>query len=254
MGALRYIIILLLGVVAGMLAWEVNAEPLRLAQHEVFPLASEALPKGGFACRIVSAALALSDRQMTINWYPSRRALMMVERGAADMSLGWRKTPEREQTVIFSDKPLIDSSILLFYRKDSPFDWDTIGDLHGLRFGYLIGRQSLPQEFLDAENAGELTVERVGVEEQNIRKLLAGRIDAIIGSPLSIPFILKARFSPEEVAQVAAHPKPLFEDGYYVVFSKQLSLRAIKDVNDGIQQLRENGQFDRWLSEALQKK
>jgi len=132
------------------------------------------------------------------------------------------------------------------------FDWETLDDLKGLRIGDKIGNMGAGEAFLAAEKSGELTVERVPTDEQNLKKLLAGRIDAMVGTPMGIQAILKAMFSPEEQARIVAHPKPLRDVRAYAVFNKQFSPQLIQTFNDGIRQLRESGQYDQWFSEALQ--
>lgn len=239
------------GIFIVFLTSNTGAETIRLAQYEVLPLTSQKLPGGGFGCRITKEALAFHNHSIEIHWYPLKRAITLVEKGDADISLGWRKSKAREKKVIFSDTPLVDTSVVFFYRKDKPFDWETLEDLYGLKIGYVIGGISATDAFLAAEKGGKLTVDRVPTEQQNIRKLLAGRIDVMVGSTLITPFNLKEILSPEERAQIIVHPKALLEARYYAIFSRQVSPHIIHAFNDGIEQLRKNGQYELRLSEAL---
>lgn len=246
------VVILLAGVNGCFFKRQAAADPVRLAQYEVYPLASKKLPGGGFACNIVREAFALHGQKVETRWYPTKRALSIVKKGVADISLGWKKTPERETEFIFSSKPLVESSTLFYFRKDRAFEWNTIEDLKGLRIGFIIGAVSVSDDFLAAEAAGEITVDRVNTNIQNIKKLLAGRIDAMVGSPFNIPYIIKKEFSSEEQSRIVAHPKPLIKSHYYAVFYKQLSPRLIHAFNDGINQLRKSGKYDQLLYQALQ--
>lgn len=254
MGIIQRLIILLIGFSIIFFKGDTGAETLHMAQYEVLPLTSQKMTGGGFGCIIAEEALSLHNHNLTIHWYPLKRAITLVEKGEADISLGWRKSKERERKVIFSEKPLLDSSVVFFYRKDKPFDWETLEDLYGLKIGDIIGSISVTGAFLAAEKAEKLTVDRVPTENQNIKKLLAGRIDIMIGSALTTPFTLEAMFTREEREQLAMHPKTLVEGRYYAIFSKQLSPRVVQAFNDGIEQLRQNGQYSQMLSQALYNK
>ncbi len=229
-----------------------SAETIRLANYEAPPFASESLPGGGVMCRIVAEAFSRHGIAVSIRWYPVKRAYRNVKEGHADASLGWMKNPDRERAVIFSDEPLAASSIVCFFRKGKSFDWRSIDDFKGLRIGAKVGALAYGNSFLEAERTGELRVHRVPTDEQNLRKLLSGRIDVMLGSPILIQTLLRTRFTPEQQAQIVAHPKPLSEQRFYAIFNKRLSPRSIEAFNDEIRQLRESGQFSQWVKEALE--
>jgi polar amino acid transport system substrate-binding protein len=175
----------------------------------------------------------------------------MVENGAADLSLGWLKTPDREKVVHFSDEPVASSPVALFHRRTTALDWDDIEDLKGLRIGDRLGNVNGGQEYLAAEASGVLTVERVLTDEQNLRKLLMGRIDVIVGAESMITAVLQSQFTPQERAEIAIHPKPLHVVYGYAVFNRQLAPHLMRAFNDGMRQLRESGRFDQLSRELL---
>ena len=228
------------------------AGTIRWVQYNASPYAAEDLPAGGFWCQLVKEALALHGHDVTIEWVPLKRSFAMVEKGKADLSLGWLKTPGREKAVLFSDEPVASSPVVLFYRKDRVFDWEALDDLKGLRIGDRLGNVNGGKAYLAAENAGLLTVERVPTDEQNIKKLLMGRIDVIVGAKSMIQGVLRIKFLPKEQSRVAIHPKPLHVVHGYAVFSRQLSPRIIHAFNDGMRQLRENGRLDQLFRETMQ--
>jgi len=228
------------------------ADTLFWVQYEVPPYAAEHFPAGGFWCRLVKEALALHGHDVTIKWVPLKRAFAMVRTGAADLSLGWLKTPEREKAVRFSSLPVADSPVTLFHRRDKSFDWETLDDLKGLRIGDRLGNVNGGKAYLAAEKAGEITVERVTADEQNVKKLLMGRIDVIVGAESMIKGVLRDRFSPQEQAKIAMHPKPLHGVYGYAVFKRQLAPDLIEAFNDGMRQLRETGRFEQLSRETMQ--
>lgn len=228
------------------------ADTIRWVQYDVSPYAAEHLPAGGFWCQMVKEALALHGHDATIRWFPLKRAFAMVEEGAADLSLGWLKTPEREKAVLFSDAPVARSPVVIFHRRDKAFDWETLDDLKGLRIGDRLGNVNGGKAYLAAEKAGVISVERVPTDEQNLKKLLKGRIDVIVGAESMIKGVLRDRFLPQERSKIAMHPRPLHVVYGYAVFNRQLSPHLIRAFNDGIRQLRENGRFDQLSRETMQ--
>jgi polar amino acid transport system substrate-binding protein len=229
-----------------------QAETLRWVQYNVSPYAAEHLPAGGFWCQLVREALALRGHDISIQWYPLKRAFAMVENGAADLSLGWLKTPEREKAVLFSDRPVARSPVVFFHRRDKAFDWETLEDLKGLRIGDRLGNVNGGKTYLAAEKAGVINVERVPADEQNLKKLLLGRIDVIVGAESMIEGVLRDRFLPQDQSKITKHPKPLHVVEGYAVFNRQLAPHLIHAFNDGIDQLRENGRFEQLSRETLQ--
>jgi polar amino acid transport system substrate-binding protein len=228
------------------------AETIRWVQYNVSPYAAEHLPAGGFWCQLVREALALRGHDISIQWYPLKRAFAMVENGAADLSLGWLKTPEREKAVLFSDRPVARSPVVFFHRRDKAFDWETLEDLKGLRIGDRLGNVNGGKTYLAAEKAGVINVERVPADEQNLKKLLLGRIDVIVGAESMIEGVLRDRFLPQDQSKITKHPKPLHVVEGYAVFNRQLAPHLIHAFNDGIDQLRENGRFEQLSRETLQ--
>lgn len=239
-------------IVCVLLVGHGRTQTIRWVQYNAAPYAAEHLPAGGFWYRLVSEALALHGHDVSIRWYPLKRAFAMVENGSADLSLGWLKTPQREQAVLFSDEPIASSPVALFHRKDFVFDWKHLEDLKGIRIGDRLGNVNGGKAYLAAEKAGTLTVERVSGDEQNIKKLLMGRIDVIVGAESMIQGVLRSRFTLQEQAKIVKHPKPLHVVHGYAVFNRQLAPQLIRAFNDGIRQLRESGRFDQLSREALQ--
>jgi polar amino acid transport system substrate-binding protein len=154
--------------------------------------------------------------------------------------------------VLFSNQPVADSPVVLFHRRDKAFSWKTLDDLKGLRIGDRLGNVNGGEAYLAAEKAGEITVERVPEDEQNVKKLLMGRIDVIVGAESMIKGVLRDRFSPHEQAKIAMHPKPLHVVYGYAVFKRQLAPGLIDAFNDGMRQLRENGRFMQLSRETMQ--
>lgn len=238
-------------VVWAFLAGCAFAETIRWAQYDASPYAAEHLSSGCFWCKLVKEALALHGHDVSIRWYPLKRAFAMVEQGKADLSLGFLKTPERQRVVLFSEEPVASSPVSLFYRKDTAFDWERLEDLSGLRIGDRLGNVNGGPAYLAAEKSGGLTVERAPTDLHNLKKLLLGRIDVIVGAESMILGVLQANFTEQEQAKIVKHPKPLHVVHGYAVFTKSLAPHLIQAFNDGMRQLHENGRFDQLSRETM---
>ena len=229
----------------------VNAQVLRVAQFEAPPGLASNLPGGGTTVQLAREAFALQGIKITIKWYPLKRALQVVRAGKADMSLSLQKTPERMQQFLFNDIPLATMPVNIFYIKDTPFHWTELGDLKGLVIGDRLGNLSGGKDFLAAEHSGILTVDRVPTDVQNLKKLLRGRIDILIGIPFGMTAELKKHFTPEEQNAVVKHPRPLNKIVLFSIFNKQTPPEIIQAFDAGLGQLKKNGRYDALYNEAV---
>lgn len=106
------------------------------------------------------------------NW---KRCLLEVQEGRIDIVVGAYRTAERAKQLAYSTRPLIADPIVLFVRRDRQFAFSRWSDLEGKTVGLLLG-DSFGDRF-DRFADARLKVERVSSSEQNVRKLVLGRID-----------------------------------------------------------------------------
>lgn len=106
------------------------------------------------------------------NW---KRCLLEVEEGRIDIVVAAYRTSERMKKFAFTTQHLVADSIVLFVRRDRQFEFAKWGDLDGKTVGLLLG-DSFGERF-DRFAEAHLKVERVSRSEQNVRKLVLGRID-----------------------------------------------------------------------------
>lgn len=108
---------------------------------------------------------------------PQKRCLLQLERGEADLTIGLRRTPERERYLHFLRTPYrrISSDKLFYVRRGESERIRAYADLKGLRIGVKAG--AVYFEPFDADAA--LTKEPAPDNTNNFRKLLLGRLDAV---------------------------------------------------------------------------
>jgi polar amino acid transport system substrate-binding protein len=159
---------------------------LQLATLEYPPYIS-ATDQGaqGLTVDIVKTAFARMGKPIAITFYPITRGQYMLLNGGADAFFSIKKTPEREQSMLFPQKPLISQDYVFFVRKGSP--WRFNGNFNSLaeaRIG-VVGTTSYGSRFDSAREADTFKrLDTTTSHETNLRKLLAGRVDAVICSRL----------------------------------------------------------------------
>lgn len=87
------------------------------------------------------------DIQVEISLYPWKRALLMMEKGEADVIIGPYKTKERMNFLDYSNFTFYEDEILLYTHADSKINWNgDISNITDLKIG-VIGGWSLGEDF-----------------------------------------------------------------------------------------------------------
>ena len=113
-----------------------------------------------------------------------------------------------------------------------------MAELRGYRIGATLEYDYGPA-FRQAWQQRQLKVDVADTDEQNLRKLLAGRIDLFPVTREVGEFLLQTRFTPEEAAQLTYHPRPLLTQPMYLLLNRKRPEHAqlIKQLNRGLRQL-----------------
>lgn len=183
------------------------AEPLRLVTFEYPPYIKQASHGAqGLAVDIVKEAFARMEQPISIELYPWARIVKMTEDGRADGLFTIKKTPARSTTMLFPQKPLLNQDYVFFVLKDSKFQFDgQFSSIADARIGVVYATSYGPR-FDNALRRGELKkLDPANNYVLTFRKLLGGRIDAVICSRLVGLEILKNMNAAERV-QVSGPP------------------------------------------------
>ncbi len=230
----------------------VAAQELRLTNGEWAPYLGARLPHQGVASRIVAEAFALEGVHVQWEFYPWARSMHLAERGERAGTAVWLRSPEREKAFYISD-PVIESGYYVFHRKDRPLTGRRISDFKGLRLGGAIG-YDYGEAFQQAEHEGRIQVQRLSSEEQGMRMVLAGRLDAFPMDKVVAFALLNERFSSAERARLGIHPLPMRSDSLHLMLSRQVpgNAEVMTRFNRGLAQLRESGKIAQYLMEVQQ--
>lgn len=237
-------------MVVGLLSQYGSAEEIvRLTNGEWPPYFSQELPHYGLGSRIVAEAFALEGITVEYTFFPWKRALALAQDGEFDGAVGWQINPEREQ-YFYASETVWGAPWVFFHLKSLTFDWETFDDLAQYQIGGTL-EYMYTAEFLEAERAGKLHVDRAGRDEFGWKKLVAGRID-LFPQLVDIGYYqLQALFEPETVQSVTHHPKAFGMHTEQLLLSKkhERNGRLLEIFNRGLQRLKESGKYDRYFEE-----
>jgi len=149
--------------------------PLMLADARHMP--------AGPMVELVTQVFQRMGQPVTIDMLPLARALLQMETGMADAMFTVKKTPERDVTYLFSSEPVLQQDYVFFTLRDTPLLFR--GDLAALADTSIgvVGSTSYGPRFDAAVKRGLLRrLETSSSHESNFRKLLAGRMQALICS------------------------------------------------------------------------
>ncbi|MDE1464642.1 substrate-binding periplasmic protein [Spartinivicinus poritis] len=185
-------------------------------------------------------------------FFPWKRGLEFAKNGSWDGAVGWAKRKEREKYFYYSD-PIYYTKWVFFHLKEVDFNWQRIDDLKSYRIRAMIGNSFTPS-FDAAEKAGDLLVERVATESQNIKMLLMRRIDTF---PLELNicfYLMQTKYRPTEVVNITYHPKPLMSEPNFLLLNKKAekNRNIMVQFNKGLAALKKSGKYDLYFTEFRQ--
>jgi polar amino acid transport system substrate-binding protein len=213
---------------------------------------SEYSPHYGFNLHIVTEAFALVDIQVIYHFFPWGRAFEQSKTGELSATCCWYPHKSRTKYFYLSDTVFAER-ISLFHLKDYKFDWDTVADLKRIRIGATIG-VSLGEELNAQEKTGGFMIQRVPNDVFSFKKLLIGRVDVVPVDNIIGYELIRSNFSSEEMALFTHHKKSLFSATIHLAFPKsteERSKRLLSLFNQGLKLLKENGQYDKIIENAV---
>lgn len=233
----------------GFLANKTAAQTISIRADIFFPVSGNPFDeRPGYMIEIAQAILA--EKGVTVDYQamPWARSLLLAEKGLIDCIVGAYKSKGR--TLIFPSLPWGKDQNFFYVTKNSQWRFSGLSSLRDLRIG-LIHKYSYSPTFdhfaRQPENSSifEYTYGNNALE-QNISKLLAGRIDATIETNLVMPEKLKELNLENDIIPAG---KLNSANDLFIACSpaKPTSQKYIKWFDEGIQKLRASGRLKRIL-------
>ena len=182
---------------------------------------AESTPKGVSITYFEAVASQMGDDVEWVGPLPLPRLTAYLKNGELDGTVGFPKYQTFETFLYYPDTSVFLGHPILIVQKENPLTQiRSIEDIRGYRIGLVKSASGLYTPLID-DHRDVITVEELGGDtwiEQNIKKLFAGRLDALFDrQSYTIPFVVaKLNLGPQiKVLPLPDPPTPL-----YVVFSK----------------------------------
>lgn len=134
----------------------------------------------GFFSDVFHEVAQRAGYNITLRLYPVKRLEVYLKSGEIDGTVTLSHTLKREAYLIYSATPVMTSRTLVFVKKGLEFPFNGINDLAGKNIGVLLGWKVVSQEFERAIQDGTIHTDPVSDHDQNLKKLMGGRIDCLI--------------------------------------------------------------------------
>lgn len=223
--------------------------PVRLATF-VYPPYMMADGHGGVsgpAVRIVRMAFARAGYPVSIAVYPIQRGRALLVAGSVDGYFTIRSNPERRRAMRFPHQPLLLQDTVFFVRRDAALHFN--GHFSSLADAHIgvVSNVSYGPRFDRALRAGRFRQVDYAVDhEVNFRKLLAGRVDAVVCSRQVGQYYLRQLHAVDAVV-VSGPPVEATES--YLVFGRGTDYTdVIAGLDRALADMREDGSLDRLLA------
>jgi len=197
----------------------------------------------GIDIELVTALLKEIGLSPTFTPCPWARCLEMLKNGKADIITGVLRRPEREQYLHFIDPPYKTKSSKVFYLAKEVGDITTYEELRDLT----IGVQRGAKYFDRFDNDASLRLDPVNNDTFNFRKLLAGRVDAVIATESLGDYTLS------EMGLSGAFRKATYRHDrempvHFAVSRNSDLIFRVRELTDATIRLKESGAFDRIIN------
>ena len=215
----------------------------KIATGEWAPFISETLNDNGLIASIINEALLSQNISAEYGFFPWKRAMDMAKKDSWDATAPWAMNEERKKDFYFS-LPLIEESNVLVHHKDLKLSWNKLQDLSNYKIGITKG-YSYGEEFSAAEKNKTLRIQRTNTDRQNLKKLIAGRIDIFIVEKNVAKNLMKSELNTEQSNNYIFNSKPLSTRSLYLLFSKTAinSKKMLATFNKGLNAIKNNGKY-----------
>jgi len=202
------------------------------------PVYGEAQPEGGIYSALAREAFQRAGYQLEISFLPWKRALEDAKVGSYAGVQGAVMSAERDEFFLATDSLMIYEE-MFYNHSDQPISYQKFEDLKPYTIGHIRGAVST-----DIWRDLGITVEEVDDYEQNLKKLMANRIDLMAADKFVMGSLLKK--NPQFEGKVEVILPAIYSVPLPIIISKAISdhIKIVEDFNRGLKDIREDGTFD----------
>lgn len=208
---------------------------IRLATLEWPPYTGRDLPDGGHSTVIVREAFGAAGRSLHTTFYPWSRAISKIKDRTEFIGYYPEYASIRTRKECFLSDPIGSSRLGFAQLPNKPLTWKSVVDLSKYRIG--VVDNYVNSESLDAAIAeGRQIVDVARDDTQNLRKLLAGRVDAAVIDEAVLDYLMRTNvhLRPHR-DKVAFADRALETQGIYVCFQRSAEGRQARELfNTGL--------------------
>jgi len=218
------------------------AQPLDVLYFE-YPPYYHSLPDGRAAGLIVDLAGKVFDKagvEAEFRFVPAKRILNDIQTGQPVASLGWFKTPEREEFARFSRPIYVNRPVGVFFLRDKeelfrPYETlDALMASGKFTIGRVSGFSDGPQIDAMLAKYPDRIVNVTADSVRLVKMLESGRFDFFLLPPEEIDALLQAsQVSPEGFALKAMSDIP-WGNSRHIIYSKTVDDALILKIDDAI--------------------
>ncbi len=195
-----------------------EAKPLRLVCDHWPPYQiSQEEKLTGFSVSLVDLVFKQMGTSIeSLRVYPWKRALSYLEKGQADALFSANFNPARTEFAYYPEEKLIDSPWVLWGKKTGELREIAYSDLANRQIGVVSGYTYTKAFWQFLRTHGNYAA--VTSDEQNFKKLAAGRVDYAVAE-LGNGLFLINKLKLSGIIPFMKHP--VRTDGLYIIFNKQ---------------------------------
>ncbi|MDT8992058.1 transporter substrate-binding domain-containing protein [Curvibacter sp. APW13] len=239
----------LAGIAIGLAAGGVWAADVVVSVDEgnpPFMYAKDGKPEGVYPA-VLREAFARMGVALKLQARPWKRAIAEIDEGSAGVG-GIYKNDERVKKYDYS-APILAEKMAVYMGSKKKFEFKTAADLRGMSVGVIRG-WSYGDDFDALRKAGQVNVEETGSDAQNLQKLAAGRLDAVLVIAEAAAAIVKA----QKLQGIEAAPTLLASNMAHLAFNKSASQAALLEkFNKVLAEMQKSGALETILVQELAK-
>ncbi len=232
-----------------------SPNPVRFVEEVDWPPFTPAEPgltKEGLSYDLISAVFKRLKMPVTLELFPQKRMLRLLERGERDGATVISKNAKREKFISFSE-PIFQKRGLIFYnkKKHPNFSWKGFADLKELSIGTVSGH-NYGDEFTSGVKEFSLQTKAYRRQHKTFELLNAGRLDIV----LSVEMVGRKLIAQQGYGDtIAAAERPYYSKNYHIGISRLSPLRKrLGKINQAIKELKKEGALQSIVDSHLKKK